>query len=52
MADVDQWETECGQSRLWAGVHSRDAVTAGHALGRRVGDRAYRFLMAHIDGVR
>jgi hypothetical protein len=45
-----QWETECGQSRLWGGVHFPDAITAGHTLGNRVGDKAYQFVAAHIRG--
>lgn len=44
------WERDCGLSRLLGGVHFRPAIAAGHRLGKRVGDRAYEFIKAHIDG--
>jgi uncharacterized protein DUF6851/vanadium-dependent haloperoxidase-like protein len=45
-----QWQQECGMSRLFGGVHFRDAITAGGALGTRVGDGAYEFVAAHVQG--
>jgi hypothetical protein len=31
---------DCGDSRLWGGVHFRPAITAGHALGEQLGEGA------------
>jgi hypothetical protein len=45
-----QFENECGLSRLWGGVHFRDAIVQGHPLGRAIGEQAYLFLKRHIDG--
>ena len=28
-----EWETECGLSRLWGGVHFLDAIAAGNPIG-------------------
>lgn len=44
------FEEECGQSRLWGGVHFQASVDAGQELCRPIGDLAYEFLEAHIDG--
>ena len=45
-----QFETECGQSRLWGGVHFQAAIDASKPMCRQIGDRAYRFISRHIDG--
>jgi hypothetical protein len=45
-----QFESDCGQSRLWGGVHFQAAIDAAAPLCRRVGDLAYNFLSRHIDG--
>jgi len=45
-----QFETKCGLSRLWGGVHFRDAIVEGRPLGRVIGEQAYLFLKRHIDG--
>lgn len=37
-ARYDDWAREFGQSRLWAGIHFRSDITAGHEIGRRVGE--------------
>ncbi|MBE0658962.1 MAG: vanadium-dependent haloperoxidase [Bryobacteraceae bacterium] len=44
------FEQDCGMSRLWGGVHFRDAIEAGTPLGREIGNLAYEFLKRHIDG--
>jgi hypothetical protein len=44
------FETECGLSRLWGGVHFRASLQAGHDLGRPIGDLAYQFVQEHILG--
>lgn len=41
---------KCGMSRLYAGVHFRDSIDAGYSIGDRVGDKAYKFVMSHING--
>jgi hypothetical protein len=45
-----QFEHECGQSRLYGGVHFQPAIDVGRPLGHKVGDMAYEFVKAHIDG--
>ncbi|MEV8437337.1 vanadium-dependent haloperoxidase [Actinosynnema sp. NPDC051121] len=47
---LTEWEEDCGRSRLLGGVHFRSAIKAGRELGRRVGDRAYEFMKAHVEG--
>jgi hypothetical protein len=44
------FENDCGESRVWAGVHFPDAVPAGQAIGREIGQIAYDFVMEHIQG--
>ena len=44
------WAQDCAQSRMWAGVHFRAAVTAGAALGTQIGDSVYTFVGQHIRG--
>lgn len=49
----DTWtrfEAECGQSRLWGGVHFQAAIDSSKALCRAIARGAYRFLSGHIDG--
>ena len=45
-----QFETVCGQSRLWGGVHFQAAIDASKPMCRSIGDRAYQFLSRHIAG--
>jgi hypothetical protein len=45
-----QFEENCGQSRVWGGVHFQSAVDASRPMCRAIGDRAHRFLARHIDG--
>lgn len=45
-----QWAEDCGRSRIFGGVHFSDAVSAGAALGRPIGDAAYALVTAHIAG--
>lgn len=49
----DTWtdlENECGQSRLWGGVHFSASITAGQAIGQRIADVAYEFAQRHLEG--
>lgn len=49
----DTWTTfemNCGQSRVWSGVHFPASVPAGQNIGRPIGDLAYDFVQAHING--
>lgn len=41
---------DCGNSRIWGGVHFPDAVEAGKNIGNKVGNCAYRFIQAHVEG--
>ena len=45
-----EFETQCGLSRFWGGVHFLPSITAGHQLCKPIGDIAYEFLRAHIGG--
>jgi hypothetical protein len=45
------FEIECAESRIWGGVHFRSAVEEGRAMGREIGELAYQFFKAHLDGV-
>jgi len=45
-----EFEADCGDSRVWAGVHFPDAVPAGQDIGHEVAQIAYDFVQAHIDG--
>ncbi|MCW8107160.1 vanadium-dependent haloperoxidase [Alteromonas ponticola] len=49
----DTWtdfSNDCGDSRVWAGVHFPDAVPSGQKIGREIGGIAYDFVMGHING--
>ncbi|HEX2254782.1 MAG TPA: vanadium-dependent haloperoxidase [Thermoanaerobaculia bacterium] len=47
-----EFEQQCGQSRLWGGVHFQAAIDAAHALCTSVADTAYEFIQWHIEGKR
>jgi hypothetical protein len=47
-----EFEQECGLSRFWGGVHFLASLSAGHGIGRPIGDLAYEFVQAHIAGRR
>ncbi|MEM7155192.1 MAG: vanadium-dependent haloperoxidase [Myxococcota bacterium] len=49
-ATWSEFEADCGQSRVWAGVHFPDAVPAGHDLGNQIAQLAHQFVQDHIDG--
>ncbi|PZH20830.1 hypothetical protein C1I97_00875 [Streptomyces sp. NTH33] len=44
------WTRDCGLSRFWGGVHFMPAIEASWSMGRKIGDRAYEFVRAHIEG--
>ncbi len=44
------FQTRCGYSRLWGGVHFEDAIVNGFDIGTQIGTLAYEFVQAHIDG--
>ena len=44
------FELECGESRIWAGVHFPDSVPAGRDIGHQVAVIAHQFVQDHIDG--
>ena len=41
---------DCGESRLWAGVHFRSAIDVGKTTGNKFGDLAYEYLQTLING--
>lgn len=51
--DFDTWTqfaADCGQSRVWAGVHFQSAVDESAALCRVFGDMAYDYIVALNNG--
>lgn len=44
------FEQRCGQSRFHGGVHFQASVREGAKLCKPMGDRAYTFLQAHLNG--
>ncbi|GGO87819.1 hypothetical protein GCM10011348_41880 [Marinobacterium nitratireducens] len=46
-----QFERDCGQSRLWGGVHFQASITAGQAVGNEIGGLAYDYMMQLLSGV-
>ena len=45
-----QFESTCGQSRLWAGVHFQAAINASKPMCKQIGDGAYQYLSRLIAG--
>jgi hypothetical protein len=43
-------ENDCGQSRLWGGVHFSASIPAGMQIGHQIADLAYEFVERHLDG--
>ena len=44
-----QFETECGMSRLYGGVHFRDSIEVVREVAHEVGKNAYDYVQAHIN---
>jgi hypothetical protein len=44
------FESVCGQSRLWGGVHFQAAIDASKPVCKRIGNRAFRYVSALIAG--
>ncbi len=49
-ATWSDFEADCGNSRIWAGVHFPDSVPAGQDIGHEIAQGAYQFVQDHIDG--
>lgn len=45
-----EFEEECGQSRLWGGVHFQPSIDVAQELCRPIGDLAFELVQAHIAG--
>ncbi len=45
-----EFRDQCGNSRLWSGVHFPASIPAGQSIGRTMARRAYDFIMSHING--
>lgn len=43
-------EYDCGQSRLWGGVHFPASIPAGIDIGHEIGDITYNFVIDHLEG--
>ncbi|BCD96286.1 vanadium-dependent haloperoxidase [Marinagarivorans cellulosilyticus] len=44
------FEDDCGNSRVWAGVHFADSVPAGQNIGHQIANRAYQFYLTKVAG--
>jgi hypothetical protein len=47
---LTQFETDCGQSRLYGGVHFQASIDAGKPIGHDVGERAYQYMVKLLNG--
>lgn len=45
-----EFETVCGMSRFWGGVHFEAAIAPGRAIGTAIGARAHAYLQRRILG--
>ncbi|MDQ3255450.1 MAG: hypothetical protein M3R15_16395, partial [Acidobacteriota bacterium] len=45
-----EFEQDCGMSRLWGGVHFLPSIRAGHDIGHAIGNSAFQFVQAHLNG--
>lgn len=45
-----EFEQDCGISRVHAGVHFMPSVDVAPGLGRPIGQKAYDFVLSHING--
>jgi len=45
-----EFEQDCGQSRLWSGVHFPASIPAGQDIGHTIAEIAYDFVSRHING--
>ncbi len=45
-----QWELQCGESRIWAGVHFRDSVQAARQTCPQIGNFTYDFVNSYWMG--
>lgn len=44
------FEQDCGDSRLWAGVHFPASIPAGQDIGHEIAGIAFNFVTNHING--
>lgn len=44
------FEQDCGDSRVWAGMHFEPSVPAGQTIGHQVGRKAYQFYLSKLAG--
>jgi hypothetical protein len=44
------FEEDCGNSRVWAGVHFPPSVPAGQTIGHQVAQKAYDFYLSKVAG--
>lgn len=46
------FENDCGQSRLWSGVHFPDSIPAGMDIGHQIADITYQYMQDLLKGVK
>jgi hypothetical protein len=44
------FESDCGISRLWGGVHFFPSIPAGQYMGHEIGDIAFDYFQSLVDG--
>jgi hypothetical protein len=44
------FENDCGQSRLWSGVHFSDSIPAGMDIGHQIADITYQYMRNLLEG--
>jgi hypothetical protein len=49
-ATFTEFETQCGLSRFWGGVHFLSSLAAAQNMCKPIGDLAYEFVQAHLNG--
>ncbi|MFB7503549.1 DUF6851 domain-containing protein [Streptomyces broussonetiae] len=49
-ATWSEFEKDCAESRVWAGVHFKKTAERSLEFGKQFGDLAYEFVQRHING--
>lgn len=44
------WETDCGESRLWGGVQFPASISAGQSIGKEIAKHSFDFILSHMLG--
>jgi hypothetical protein len=46
------FENDCGQSRLWSGVHFPDSIPAGADIGHEIADLTFEYMQDLLNGIK